>query len=49
MGVDVLHPLVPQQQQLQVLLFMLLLGTCIILAALADLGVAAPAASKANA
>jgi hypothetical protein len=53
MGVDVLHLLVPQQQQqqqLQVFLFMLLIGTCIIiLAALADLGVAAPAASKSNA
>ncbi|CAK9199363.1 unnamed protein product [Sphagnum troendelagicum] len=47
MGVDVLHLLVPQQQQqqLQVFLFILLIGTCIIiLAALADLGVAAPAA-----
>jgi hypothetical protein len=47
MCVHVLHLLVPQQQQLQVFLFMLLVGTCIIiLAALADLGVAAPAASK---
>ncbi len=50
MGVDALHLLVPQQQQLQVFLFMLLIGTCIIiLAALADLGVAAHAASKSNA
>jgi hypothetical protein len=51
MGVHVLHLLVPQQQQLQVFSFMLLVSsTCIIiLAALADLGVAAHAASKSNA